>query len=103
MTGILGAARRTRNRIRDPDGQTVTAALSGRVLVLGDGDLAALAIVRSLGRVGLEVHLASFEGSPITRRSKFVALATRSRPPADDEAGFVDALLRLLARRRSTW
>jgi hypothetical protein len=33
------------------------APLSGNVLVLGDNDLAALAIVRSLGRASLRVHL----------------------------------------------
>jgi len=75
----------------------VAAAPSGRVLVLGDGDLAALAIVRSLGRLGLEVHLASFEGSPVTRHSRFVARRHDLGHPLADEAGFVDALQQLLA------
>ena len=70
---------------------------SGRVLVLGDSDLAALAIVRSLGRLGLEVHLASFEGSPVTRHSRYVAHRHLLGHPLADEAGFVDALRRLLA------
>jgi predicted ATP-grasp superfamily ATP-dependent carboligase/protein-tyrosine-phosphatase len=75
----------------------VSTAPSGRVLVLGDSDLAALAIVRSLGRLGLEVHLASFEGSPVTRHSRYVAQRHALGHPLADEAGFVDALRRLLA------
>ena len=77
----------------------MTAPPSGRVLVLGDSDLAALAIVRSLGRLGLEVHLASFEGSPVTRHSRYVAQRHALGHPLADEAGFVDALRRLLAAR----
>jgi predicted ATP-grasp superfamily ATP-dependent carboligase/protein-tyrosine-phosphatase len=75
----------------------VTTAPSGRVLVLGDSDLAALAIVRSLGRLGLDVHLASFEGSLVTRHSRYVAQRHALGHPLEDEAGFVDALRRLLA------
>lgn len=69
---------------------------SGRVLVLGDGDLAALALVRSFARMGLEVHLASFEGSPVTRHSRFVARCHALGHPLEDEPGFVRALLALL-------
>jgi len=74
----------------------VGATPSGRVLVLGDGDLAALAIVRSLGRLGLKVHLATFEGSPVTRHSRFVAHRHNLGHPLDDEARFVGALRWLL-------
>ena len=70
---------------------------SGRVLVLGDSELTSLAIVRSLGRLGLEVHLAPFEGSPVTRHSRYVAHRHLLGHPLADEAGFVDALRRLLA------
>ena len=65
--------------------------------MLGDSDLAALAIVRSLGRLGLEVHLASFEGSPVTRHSRYVARRHALGHPLADEAGFVGALRHLLA------
>jgi predicted ATP-grasp superfamily ATP-dependent carboligase/protein-tyrosine-phosphatase len=70
---------------------------SGRVLVLGDGDLAALAIVRSLGRMGLEVHLASFEDSPVTRHSRYVARRHSLGHPLTDGTGFAHGLLALLS------
>ena len=74
----------------------MASAPSGNVLVLGDGDLAALAIVRSLGRMNLQVHLASFEGSPITRHSRFVARRHALGHPLVDEPGFVQGLLGLI-------
>jgi predicted ATP-grasp superfamily ATP-dependent carboligase/protein-tyrosine-phosphatase len=64
---------------------------------LGDSELTSLAIVRSLGRLGLEVHLAPFEGSPVTRHSRYVARRHLLGHPLANEAGFVDALRRLLA------
>jgi len=69
---------------------------SGRVIVLGDSDLAALAIVRSLGRAGLEVHLASFEGTPVTRHSRYVAARHLLGHPLRDEARFIGSLVQLL-------
>ena len=47
-------------------------APTGRVLVVGDNDRAGLAIVRSLGRVGLQVHLAKFDSRPVTQYSRYV-------------------------------
>lgn len=64
--------------------------------MLGDGDLAALAIVRSLGRYGLDVHLAAFERSPVTRRSRYVARVHELGHPLEDGPAFFDRLLALL-------
>lgn len=44
-----------------------------RVLVIGDDTRATLAVVRSLGRAGKEVHLAPFNWHSPTTRSRYVA------------------------------
>ena len=54
-------------------------SLPERVLVLGDGTRAFLAVVRSLGRMGLEVHAAQSDLSCPALRSRYVA-ATQNLP-----------------------
>lgn len=48
-------------------------ARSGKVLVLGQDNRSFLAVVRSLGRRGLEVHIAWHAPDSIARRSRYVA------------------------------
>jgi protein-tyrosine-phosphatase/predicted ATP-grasp superfamily ATP-dependent carboligase len=54
---------------------------AGRVLVIGDDSRSALAVVRSLGRRGLEVVLAAQDRSSLVPASRWVA-ETRWLPPA---------------------
>ena len=70
---------------------------SKRVLVLGDNDLASLAIVRSFGRAGLEVHLVTFERIPITKSSKYVHTCHYFGHPLQEPQRFVSDVLQLLA------
>lgn len=66
-------------------------------MVLGDNDLASLAIVRSLGRANLEVHLAAFERAPITRHSRYVRQLYDFGHPLRQASVFIEKLLQLLA------
>ncbi len=66
---------------------------SGRVLVLGDNDLASLAIVRSLGRAGLDVHLVLTETKPITRHSRYVRQTYDLGNPVSEGPQFIENLL----------
>ena len=70
----------------------------GKVLVVGDNDLAGLATVRSLGRAGLRVSLVSFEDCPAARWSRHVARVHRLGHPLKDPAGFAQAVLALVRR-----
>lgn len=74
--------------------------LTRRVLVLGDDTRSFLTVLRSLGRAGLEVHVAWCPQTSPSLRSRFVARAhhlSEYRP--DDEVWLAD-LLRLLERER---
>lgn len=66
---------------------------SGRVLVVGDNDLAGLATVRSLGRAGLDVDLVAFERSSVTRSSRYVRRLIRVGHPLASGPTFVAGLL----------
>ncbi len=66
---------------------------NGHVLVLGDNDLAALAIVRSLGRSGLKVHLAVWEAKPITRHSRYVYRQRHLGNPSTHPDAFAQAVI----------
>ncbi len=68
--------------------------ISRNVLVLGDNDLASLAIVRSLGRAGLKVHLAAWEERPITRSSRYVSRVLRLGDPLVEPEEFAAAVVR---------
>jgi protein-tyrosine-phosphatase/predicted ATP-grasp superfamily ATP-dependent carboligase len=62
------------------------------VLVLDADQPATLAIVRSLGRQGLAVHVASAVADPLAGRSRHVRACWRYPDPLLDEAGFIDWL-----------
>ena len=72
----------------------------GKVLVVGDNDLAGLATVRSLGRAGLRVSLVSFEDCPAARWSRHVARVHRLGHPLGQPRAFAQAVLDLARRER---
>jgi protein-tyrosine-phosphatase/predicted ATP-grasp superfamily ATP-dependent carboligase len=74
----------------------MTHARSGKVLVVGDNDLAGLATVRSLGRAGLAVHLVSFEKPSITRWSRYVRRTYDLGHPLTEPTAFADRFLALV-------
>jgi predicted ATP-grasp superfamily ATP-dependent carboligase/protein-tyrosine-phosphatase len=69
---------------------------AGRVLVIGDDSRSALAVVRSLGRRGLEVVLAAQDRSSLVPASRWVA-ETRWLPPAhashEEQSAALEAIL----------
>ena len=73
------------------------SARTGRVLIVGDNDLAGLASVRSLGRAGHEVELVAFEPGSVTRRSRYVRRAHDLGHPAADPAAFARRVVELTA------
>ncbi|MFM2092968.1 MAG: Low molecular weight protein-tyrosine-phosphatase wzb [Planctomycetota bacterium] len=56
----------------DPAAKSPSRARSRRVLILGNDDRVVLAIARSLGRQGLEVHLAWHSPHCLARRSRYI-------------------------------
>ena len=70
----------------------------GRVLVFGDDMRIFLAVVRSLGRTGKEVHAVPFNWHAPALKSRYIA-ATHPVPRySDDPAGWLEAVLNLLDR-----
>ena len=72
---------------------------SGRVLILGDNDLASLAIVRSLGRAGLTVDLVTFDDVAITRKSRYISQLFDWGHPFSDIEHFTERLLDRLSQQ----
>lgn len=70
---------------------------SGRVLVFGDDDRSLLAVVRSLGRTGLEVHVAGCPPECHTLRSRYVARTLVLPPYRGDGREFIDAVCSVLS------
>jgi len=68
-----------------------------RVLLLGDDLRAFLAIARSLGRKGVEVHAAPSDFSSPALRSRYIAAAHRLSPYPLDPKAWEAALARLIA------
>jgi predicted ATP-grasp superfamily ATP-dependent carboligase/protein-tyrosine-phosphatase len=68
-----------------------------RVLLLGDDLRAFLAIARSLGRRGVEVHAAPSDFSSPALRSRYIAAAHRLPPYPLDPQAWESALARLIA------
>jgi predicted ATP-grasp superfamily ATP-dependent carboligase len=67
-----------------------------RVLVIGDDMRIFLAVVRSLGRAGKEVHAAPFNWHAPALGSKYVSVTHRIPRYSDDPAAWRDAVLALL-------
>ncbi|HYG47795.1 MAG TPA: ATP-grasp domain-containing protein [Allosphingosinicella sp.] len=70
-----------------------------RVLLLGDDLRAFLAIARSLGRQGVEVHAAPSDFSSPALKSRYIAAAHRLPPYPLDAKAWEAALARLIAER----
>jgi protein-tyrosine-phosphatase/predicted ATP-grasp superfamily ATP-dependent carboligase len=68
------------------------------VLVLGKDTRAALSVIRSLGRRGLEVHVAWCDPRSPAARSRYVSALHRIPPPSLHDVGWRDRLLELLGR-----
>ncbi|HEX8309477.1 MAG TPA: ATP-grasp domain-containing protein [Allosphingosinicella sp.] len=68
-----------------------------RVLLLGDDLRAFLAIARSLGRRGVEVHAAPSDFSSPALKSRYIAAAHRLPPYPLDPSAWESALARLIA------
>jgi protein-tyrosine-phosphatase/predicted ATP-grasp superfamily ATP-dependent carboligase len=69
---------------------------SNKVLVLGDDTRSFLTVVRSLGRAGLQVHIAWYGSDNVARRSRYVA-QTHLLPGYDDSCDdWKTALIQLL-------
>lgn len=71
--------------------------MTERVLLLGDDLRAFLAIARSLGRRGVEVHAAPSDFSSPALKSRYIAAAHRLPPYPLDPAAWEAALARLIA------
>ncbi len=74
--------------------------MSGKVLVLGSDSRAFLAVVRSLGRRGLEVHAAWCEPGSYARSSRYLRVVHDIPPFSPGEPTWKEALLQLLERER---
>ena len=72
-----------------------------RILVTDGSQRAALAITRSLGRVGHEVIVAESEVPNLTSRSAYCSGTLVYASPSDDPEAFVDSLERGLESLRS--
>lgn len=70
-----------------------------RVLLLGDDLRAFLAIARSLGRQGVEVHAAPSDFSSSALKSRYIAAAHRLPPHPLDSEAWEKALARLIAEQ----
>jgi predicted ATP-grasp superfamily ATP-dependent carboligase/protein-tyrosine-phosphatase len=76
------------------------SARSGRVLVLGKDTRAFLAVVRSLGRQGLDVHVGWCDPGAPAARSRYVRTLHVIPPPSPSDFRWRDRMLDLLDRER---
>lgn len=74
--------------------------MSKRVLVFGDDTKAFLAVVRSLGRRGAEVHAAPSDFATAALKSRYIAAVHRLPAYLLSPDGWVEALSALIARER---
>ncbi len=73
---------------------------AGRVLVLGSGTRAFLAVIRSLGRAGLRVHTGMCPADDVALRSHYVARHHRIPPFVPGEGDWEEAMTRVLRDQR---
>jgi len=87
----------------ETDGSDFANRLSGKVLVLGSdfkNYRTCLAIVRSLGRAGLEVHLGWQAADEIAGFSRYVAKKLQLPPYSSDNNDWYESLTAVLKRER---
>ena len=77
--------------------------MSQRVLVFGDDTKAFLAVVRSLGRRGLEVHAAPSDFATAALKSRYIAATHRLPAYRLSPEGWVEAVRALARRERIDW
>lgn len=70
--------------------------MTGKVLVFGDDDRSVLAVVRSMGRAGKQVHLVPFNWNSATARSRYVSKVHYFPRYSDAPAEWLDRLRALL-------
>src|SRR3954470_5483629 len=70
--------------------------VKGKILVLGDDTRSFLAIVRSLGRQGIEVHVAPNNFRSPALRSRYIAAVHEIPPWMEDGAEWLSAIQGLL-------
>lgn len=83
-----------------PLANSPSASSDRRVLVLGRDDRSLLAIVRSLGRSGCEVHVAWHDPTSIALRSRYVTRVHELPPPDDEDLSWVGAFEGLVEEER---
>lgn len=74
----------------------MTESRPQRVLLIGDDMRIFLAVARSLGRAGIEVHAAPFNWSASALTSRYVSRVHKIPRYQDDPAGWLQSLLSLL-------
>jgi protein-tyrosine-phosphatase/predicted ATP-grasp superfamily ATP-dependent carboligase len=80
-----------------PSAPEAALAPAPRVLVLGDDTRSFLAIVRSLGRAGFDVHAAPFDFASPALASRYVGTVHRVPPYSLGAQGWIEALRRVIA------
>ena len=78
----------------------MAAQRAGKVLVLGRDDRAFLAVIRSLGRRGIEVHVAWCPPDALARRSRYVAATHKLPPYSSTDDAWKQAFVRLCQQER---
>lgn len=73
---------------------------AGRVLVLGSGTRAFLAVIRSLGRAGLQVHTGMCPADDVALRSHYVSHRHAIPPYVPGDGAWLEAMTRVLGRQR---
>jgi predicted ATP-grasp superfamily ATP-dependent carboligase len=74
--------------------------MTGKVLVLGKSDSSFLTVIRSLGRRGIDVHIAWCPPTEVARRSRYVRAEHQLPPFRPDDDAWKRALIDLCARER---
>src|SRR5579859_2931260 len=74
--------------------------MAGKVLVLGADARSGLAVIRSLGRAGIAVHVASHDHDPKTLRSRYLRVAHTIPAYSVDQDEWQVALRDLMRRER---
>ncbi len=74
--------------------------MTRKVLVLGKSDSSCLTVIRSLGRQGIEVHLAWCPPTEVVRRSRYLHAVHELPPFRAGDAAWMGAFLELCARER---
>jgi protein-tyrosine-phosphatase/predicted ATP-grasp superfamily ATP-dependent carboligase len=92
--------KRTVALAREADWQNMNSSTERKVLVLGDDTRSFLSVIRSLGRAGIEVHVAWYGSDVIACRSRYVARAHELPEFSDTNDHWKVALIRLLQQEK---